>query len=84
MCKNLGEMCFILRVSCSDWLRKMLKQGTARTVVDQWGQMALRSWTCPRSGFCCVRGNEDGKGEAEIGTGNTRQVPVQTDTSPGV
>jgi len=28
--------------------------------------------------------NEDGKRETKTGTGNTEQVPVQTDTSPGV
>jgi len=38
MCKNLGEMWFILRVSCSDWVRKMLQYGAARTVVGHWGQ----------------------------------------------
>jgi hypothetical protein len=47
-------------------------------------QMALKSRTFLLSGFCCVRRNEDEKGETVIGTGNTGQVPVQTDTPPGV
>jgi hypothetical protein len=37
MMMTLGEMCFIVRVACSDRLRKVLQRGTARTVVDHLG-----------------------------------------------
>jgi len=42
MCKNVGDMCLTVRVSCFDLIiadvSAMLQRGTARTVVGHWGQ----------------------------------------------
>ena len=91
MCRYLSSVIFILRFSCSDLLRKTcprccsvghraLSWAPGARVSNDIEVTDLSEFRF----FLCVRRYEDGKGEKEIGTGNTGQVSVQTDTSPGV